>query len=102
MLPGRGFALSLPVQAGPGDPGLGDDLGHGVAGLAQVRGVGQLVRFDHRRPPDALALRCGHCAGAGGALEDDGQDGGELAGDGRDGPRRTSRGEQELVLAAAA
>ena len=37
--PGR----QVPVEAGPGDSGLGDDLGDGVPGGAQVGGVVELV-----------------------------------------------------------
>jgi len=47
-----GSGRQVPVQAGPGDPGLGGDLGDGVAGVAQVRGVGEVGRVDQDGPAD--------------------------------------------------
>jgi len=67
LLGGSGW--QVPVQAGPGDPGLGDDLGDGVAGVAQVRGVGKLVRIDQDGPADPPAFRGRDGAGVRGSFQ---------------------------------
>lgn len=59
----------VPVQAGAGDPGLGDDLGDGMAGVAQVRGVGELVRVDQDGPADPAVFGGRHGAGVRGPLQ---------------------------------
>jgi hypothetical protein len=59
----------VPVQGGAGDSGLGDDLGDGVVGIAQVRGVGELVGVDDGGPADPAALGGSGGPGAGGSLQ---------------------------------
>jgi len=64
-----GSGRQVPVQAGPGNPGLGDDLGDGVAGVAQVRGVGELVRVDQDGPADPPPFRGRDGAGVRGSFQ---------------------------------
>ncbi len=64
-----GSGRQVPVQAGPGDPGPGDDLGDGVAGVAQVRGVGELGRVDQDGPADPPAFRGRDRPGVRGSLQ---------------------------------
>jgi len=59
----------VPVQAGPGDPGLGDDLGDAVAGVAQVHGVSELGRVDQDGPADPPAFRGRDGAGVRGSFQ---------------------------------
>ncbi len=66
---GRGSGQKVLVQRGAGDPGLGDDLADAVAGVAQVRGVGELVRVNHRQPADPAARGGGNRSGVRGPLE---------------------------------
>jgi len=51
-----------------GDPGPGHDLRDGVAGVAQVRGIGKLVRLDQDGPADPPAFRGRDSAGVRGSL----------------------------------
>jgi len=63
--PGR----QVPVEVGAGDAGLGDDLGNGVPGGAQVGGVVELGPVDGDRPADPAALGGRDRAGVGGPLK---------------------------------
>ncbi len=58
----------MPIQAGAGDAGLGDDLGNGAPGGAEVGGVVELRRVDGDRSADPAALGGRNGAGVGGPL----------------------------------